>query len=251
MCLPRVMPPELQAFLWGLLGGSALLAGAAIPYLTTVPQRVVAAIMAFGSGVLISALSFELMDEALRQGGFAATALGFIGGAAVYTAANIVVSRRGGKHRKRSGEQQKEDSGTAIAIGSLLDGIPESVVIGAGLVGGGEIGLVTVAAVFLSNIPEGMSSSYGMKRCGRSAAFIFGLWGGVTMVAGLSSWAGYAVIGHFGPPTVAATQAVAAGAILAMISDTMIPEAFEVAHEFAGLITVAGFLAAFTLSKLL
>src|SRR6476661_4286080 len=128
------IPTWMQAGFWGLVAGAALLIGAAAGYFLKVPQRLIAAIMAFGSGVLISALSFELVDEAYRQGGFNATALGFLGGAAVYTAANWYLNHRGAKHRKRSGGQQAseaEDSGSglAIAVGALLDGIPESIVI--------------------------------------------------------------------------------------------------------------------------
>src|SRR6185503_17239277 len=127
----RYMPLSLQAGFWGLLAGSALVLGAAIAWFVPVPRRVIAAVMAFGSGVLISALSFELMDEAFRRGGFDSTSVGFLGGAAVYTAANVWLSTRGARHRKRSGDQQPSDdsSGTAIAVGALLDGIPESIVI--------------------------------------------------------------------------------------------------------------------------
>ena len=112
------------------------------------------------------------------------------------------------------------------------------------------VALVAVIAVFLSNVPEGLSSAAGMKKAGRSAAYIFGLWSGIALVSGLSSWVGYVVFAGLGDAVVAATQAVAAGAILAMIADTMIPEAFEATHDYAGFITVAGFLAAFALSKM-
>src|SRR6187200_3286705 len=129
------MSEALEAGFWGLVAGSALVLGAAITYLVPVPARIVAAVMAFGSGVLISALSFDLMQEAFESGGFAATALGFLAGAAVYTAANVYISRRGGHDRKRSGGQQEGagGSGVAIAVGALLDGIPESIVIGVSL----------------------------------------------------------------------------------------------------------------------
>jgi ZIP family zinc transporter len=216
---------------------------------------VIAAIMAFGSGVLISALSFELMDEAYRQGGFNATAFGFLGGAAAYTAANWYLNHHGAKHRKRSGGQQaseSEDSGSglAIAVGALLDGIPESIVIGLSMLKGGVVSTVAVAAIFLSNVPEGLSSAAGMRKAGRSALYVFGIWGGIALASGIASLVGYTVFQNFSSEIVAATTAVAAGAILAMLVDTMIPEAFETAHDFAGLITVAGFLAAFALSRL-
>ncbi|KQR37702.1 ZIP family metal transporter [Deinococcus sp. Leaf326] len=248
------IPIWLQAGLWGLVAGGALLIGAAIGYLFRVPQRLIASIMAFGSGVLISALSFELMDEAYKTGGFDSTSLGFLSGAAIFTAANWALARQGAKHRKRSGEQQPSEaqdsgSGAAIAVGALLDGIPESIVIGLSMLQGGVVSLVAVTAIFLSNIPEGLSSAAGMKKAGRKAGYIFGVWGGIALVSGIAALMGYTVFQNFSPDVVAATTAVAAGAILAMLVDTMIPEAFEVAHNSAGLITVLGFLAAFALSK--
>lgn len=251
------MPLSVQAGLWGLLSGSALLVGAAIGWFVPMSRRVIAAIMAFGAGVLISALSFELMEEAWEQGGFPPVALGFLGGALTYTIANKLLAMWGAKHRKRADpairEQDKEQNsqnGTALAVGALLDGIPESIVIGVSLLRGGAVGLVAVIAVFLSNIPEGLSSAAGMKAEGRRLGVVMALWGAIAGISGLAAWFGYVALNGVDPGVVAAVEATAAGAILTMVVDTMVPEAFEGTHDYAGLIAVAGFLAAFALAKL-
>ena len=251
-----------QAGLWGLVGGSALVLGAGIAWVAPLPQRIIAAVMAIGSGVLISAVAFDLMDEAFRQGGFAATAGGFLGGGLAYTAANVWISRRGARHRKRSGEgsspdqpqpgteHEGTDTGLAIAVGALLDGIPESVVIGVSLLDGSGVSAVTVAAVFLSNVPEGLSSAAGMKKAGRSATYVFGVWAGIAIISGIAAAVGNVALAGASPVLIAAVTAVAAGAILAMLVDTMIPEATEATHDYSGLIAVVGFLIAFVLTKL-
>ncbi|MFV0131415.1 ZIP family metal transporter [Streptomyces sp. HMX112] len=249
------MNGAVQAGLWGLVAGSALLLGAAVGYGVRVPQRVIASVMAFGAGVLLSAVSFELVGEAYDQAGLAPAAIGTVIGALAYTAGNMVLARRGARHRKRSGhhrsqptEAQQGGSGMALALGALLDGVPESAVIGVSLLDGGAVSMVTVAAVFISNVPEGLSSSAGMRRAGRGRGYVFGVWGAIAAASTVSAVLGFTLLGGASPAVVAAVTALAAGAILAMIADTMIPEAFEDAHLAIGLITVCGFLVSFALS---
>jgi ZIP family zinc transporter len=248
------MPIWLQAGLWGLAAGGALVVGAGVAWLIEVPQRIVASVMAFGAGVLISALAFDLVDEAETKGGLTATVLGFLVGAVAYLLANVVLARRGARHRKRSGDQQPSEeeqggSGSAIAIGALLDGIPESVVLGLSLLGGNGIGIPVLAAIFISNLPEGLSSAAGMKRNGRPARYVFGVWIGVAVASGLAGLLGCLLLQGASVELVAAITALAAGAILTMVADTMIPEAFERTHLYAGLIATLGFLTAFTIGR--
>jgi ZIP family zinc transporter len=251
------VPTWLQAGLWGLLGGGALVLGALVAWFVRVPQVVIASVMAFGSGVLISAVAFDLMAEAAETGGLLPTALGFVGGALAYLVANAVLARHGARHRKRSGnsaetqpsEQEHQGSGAAIAIGALLDGVPESVVLGLGLLSGGSVSLSVLAAVFISNVPEGLSSAAGMKANGRSARYVFGVWGGIALISGLAALLGYSALGGAPPQLVAVITAVAAGAILTMIADTMIPEAFERTRTWTGVIATLGFLVAFAIEQ--
>ena len=244
----------LEAGLWGLLGGAALVLGAAVAWLVTVPRVVVAGVMAFGAGVLVSALSFDLVLQAALAGGLPATVCGFLLGAVAYVGANVLLARRGARHRKRSGTQQSgEDeqpgSGGAIAEGALLDGVPESVVLGASLLGGSGVSTAVIAAVVISNLPEGLSSAAGMKAAGRSARYVFGVWGGIAVVSAVAAAVGNLALGGATPETPALITAVAAGAILTMVADTMIPEAVEGTHLLTGLITAVGFLTAFTISR--
>jgi ZIP family zinc transporter len=248
------VPVWLEAGFWGLVAGSALVVGAGVAWLVRVPRVVVASVMAFGAGVLISALAFDLVDEAETHGGLTPTVIGFLGGSVVYVAANLALARRGARHRKRAGdeqpsEEQQPGSGAAIAVGALLDGVPESVVLGLSLLHGGGVGVPVLVAIFISNLPEGLSSAAGMKRNGRSARYVFGVWAGIAVASGLAGLIGCLLLQGASADLVALITATAAGAILAMISDTMIPEAFERTHMYAGLLATLGFLVAFTVSR--
>lgn len=161
-----------------------------------------------------------------------------------------IIDHRGGNHRKRSGGEQEGGSATAIVLGALMDGIPESVAIGVSLVDGGSVAAPVVAAVFLSNVPESLSAAKGLSRAGHSARYVVGLWSAVMVVSAAAAGLGYAVLGGASANVTAAIQAFAAGAILTMLADTMMPEAFEHGGAAVGLVTVLGFALAFFLSTL-
>jgi ZIP family zinc transporter len=176
--------------------------------------------------------------------------MGLLCGAAVFSSVNWLLSRRGAQHRKRCGEcveqpeeKQQPGSGLAIAAGTFLDGVPEGVVLGVSVLHEGAPGLGTVTAFFLANIPEALSSSAGMRRARRSGRYVFGLWIGITLMTSLAAAVAGLVLPGTGSAVRGTVEAFAAGAILALVSETMIPEAFYGSPLFNGLLLVVGFVA--------
>ncbi len=237
----------LAAGLWGLGAASALVLGAFIGMAGWVPRRFVALAMAFGAGALISALAFDLTEDAFAHGGTLPVAIGLAVGALVFFTGDKLLNHRGAARRGK-GKASTDGNGPAIVLGAMLDGIPESVVLGSTLLAGGAIGVPFLAAVFFSNLPEGLSAARDLKREGHDPRWIIGLWVGVAFVSGLASALGYALLGEMGASAIPLIQAFAAGAILTMLSDTMIPEAFSEGGDLTGLATVFGFALAFLLS---
>jgi ZIP family zinc transporter len=239
----------LEAAWWGFVGGAALLVGAAMALWLQTSTRFVGLVMGFGTGVLFSAVAFELTREAYDRAGVDAVVLGLLAGSLVFFAGDWVLDHRGANRRKSPTGMQPGATGGALVLGALLDGIPESAAIGVSLVGGGGVGVAVVAAVFLSNIPEGLSASSGMKASGRSTPYILGLWVAVAAASTAAAALGFVLLGGSSPEVVAIVQAFAAGAILTMLSDTMVPEAVKHAGAQVGLVTTFGFVLAFLLSN--
>jgi ZIP family zinc transporter len=230
--------------------GSLLLGGLAALW-RPVNRILLGLIMAFGAGVLMSAVAFELVEEGIDQTGrLRDVALGLALGSLTFFAGDWLIDRRGGDNRKRSGGQQSGGSASAIVIGALMDGIPESAAIGLTLIEGGGVGVAVVAAVFLSNMPESISAAVGLRRAGRRPSRILAMWMAVALVSGLAAALGYGLLDSASPALVGAVQAFAAGAILTMLADTMMPEAFEHGGGVVGLVTVVGFAAAYLLSSM-
>ena len=236
--------------MWGSVAGAGLLLGAAIALLVPIPRRVIGLIMGFGAGALISALAFELADEAMIHGGVDALVIGLAGGALTFFFADAYVDRRGAEHRKRSGDQMQGSSASALVLGSLLDGIPEAVAVGISLLAAGEVGIAVVGAVFLSNVPEALSASTGMRTVGHGTRYIVGVWLGVTVASVVASAAGFALLGDASGNVIGVIEAFAAGAVLTMLADTMMPEAFEEGGPAVGLVTVLGFAVALLLPEM-
>ena len=237
----------LEAIAWGGLGASSLLIGAMLGSTGWISKRAVGLILGFGAGALISAVSFELTQDAFDLGGGDATAAGLALGAFAYFGGDAALHARGASDRKMVRDEE-EASGTALLLGALLDGVPESAVLGITLLVGGEIGVAMLAAVFISNLPEGIGGASGMRAAGRSERSILGAWALVAGVCALSSGLGYAVLDDASNELVALIQAFAAGGVLTMLADTMIPDAYRQGGRVTGLMTVLGFALAALLS---
>ncbi len=236
---------------WGLLAGSSLLLGGFLALVFPIRERLLGLIMAFGAGVLISAVAYELVAEAFETSAWnGSLALGLSAGALTFFVGDMLVDRMGGEGRKSIRPTAGAGSGLAIVLGIVLDGIPESAVIGLGLLEGTGVSVAVIAAVFLSNLPEAIAATTGLRSGGWKPSRIMGLWVLVTLVCGIASLLGYAVFDSAGPDALAFVLAFAGGAILTMLADTMMPEAFEHGGKLVGLLTTLGFGLAFALSML-
>lgn len=244
-----------NAIFYGFLSGIALLLGSFFGLYLKISKKQIALIMAFGCGVLISSLSIDLMTEAFELSkDTIVVGVAFLLGAVIFVGGDYIIDNIGGKKRKSIIEikniETEITSGNAILLGTLLDGIPESLVMGAALASGGSGGLVFVVAVFLSNFPEGISGTIAMKNSGMSKKKILITWSAMVVVTIFFTVFGYQFLGTASNNFKAFAMAFASGAILAMLSDSMLPEAFNKGGKFTGIIVSAGFLVAFLLTNL-
>jgi ZIP family zinc transporter len=238
-----------EAAFWGAVGASSLLIGAVIAIAVPLPRRAIGLVLGFGAGTLISATAFELTEEAFNVGGADAVTIGLALGALAYFVGDSVIESRGGGNRMSSmGEQA--GSANALLLGAVLDGVPESAVLGITLLEGSGVGVAVLAAIFLSNLPEALSSTTGMRMTNRSTGSVLTTWSVVVIVSGISAALGYELLDGASGNAVGLIQAFAGGAVLTMLVDTMIPEAFARGHRAVGLFTVLGFALAYLLSTL-
>ncbi len=237
-----------QAGLWGAFAGSSILLGALIGLYMNLPKKITGLIMSFGTGVLIGAASFELLSEAVNEGGIMATSIGFLSGSLVFTLSEFILTKKGASDRKRSKKREQNSSGLSIFIGTVIDAIPESVIIGVSLLTQGTVSYLMVIAVFISNFPEGLSSTVGLKKDGYAKKKILYMWTIVVCLSALSSLLGYLFLKNASEAIISSISAFAAGGIIAMVASTMMPEAFEEGGASVGLIASLGLLASLFLS---
>jgi ZIP family zinc transporter len=247
------------AFGWGLLSASSLVIGAVVALMIRIPLRVIGLIMGFGAGVLVSAVAFDLVEEAASKStGHGALISGLFAGCLVFFGGDRLIDHLGGGDRKdptgggEVGEEKEEGGGSplSIVLGTVLDGIPESMVIGLTIFEGGAVGAAYLAAVFISNLPESISSTSGLVGSGWVKSRILWMWIGIALVSAVASMAGYGLFQNSSPEVVAFVLTFAAGAILTMLANTMMPEAFEHGGKWVGIMMTLGFATAYTIHLL-
>ncbi|QQS02023.1 MAG: ZIP family metal transporter [Austwickia sp.] len=255
----------LGALGWGLVAASSLVLGGVLALVRRWPDGLIGAVLGFGAGALIASVSFELAEEGVHSGGPWAVAVGLAVGALTFFGADRAVTRLGGRTRKRDGEDGDNDhaggaprggsggaprgpssagqggAGATLALGALLDGVPEQLVLGIGLAQGEGLSLALLVAIFVSNLPEAIGSSADMRAAGQSKARILALWAIVALICAAATVCGYAVAEATSAELKAAINGFAAGALLVMLVDSMVPEAREKEQDKTGLFTVVGF----------
>jgi len=241
----------LEAFLWGAFASTSLVIGGVLALRLPVSRLALGLVMGFGAGVLLSAVAFELVEEAFSTSGYLSdVAAGLFAGCAAFTLGDALIDRMGGAGRKRMEGAPVGTAALPLVLGIVLDGIPESAVLGLTLLEGGTVSVAMLTAVFLSNLPEAVAATSGLVTTGWRASRVLLLWAVVVLVSGLAALAGYGLFDSASPSVVAFVLAFAGGAILTMLADTMMPEAFEKGGRWVGVVTTLGFATAFAISAL-
>lgn len=244
-----------EAAFWGFVGASSLIIGAEVAFAFRLTRFLVGLIMAFGVGALISAVSFELIVPAMETAGGAEVAVWLMIGSVVFFVGDRLIARIGGGGRKGADQAGTEDgdeggSGLGIVLGTVLDGIPESAVLGMSLVGGAGVSIALLGGIWVSNFPESLGSTVNLVKAGMAKSKIRLMWLAIAVASAVSAAVGFWVVSNVSGATGAAVEAFAAGALLTMIADEMAPEAFSRSAVYAGLATTAGFVLALFLTTL-
>ncbi|WP_064093245.1 ZIP family metal transporter [Rossellomorea aquimaris] len=239
----------IQAAFWGGVASLSLFIGALMGIFFTIPKKVVA-FMAFGTGLIIGSATFDLLGESTGEANLLLVTALFLIGALVFTVLEYFISKKGGKERKRSKKNPHGHSGLAIYIGTIMDAIPESIIIGVSFIGNQSIQWVFILAIFISNLPESLSSSIGLKLDEYSSRKILFLWGSVVILSSLSSLCGYVFLQNASQDFIYAIGAFGAGGLLSMVSSTMLPEAFEEGGPIVGFISSLGIILSYLFTNL-
>jgi zinc transporter, ZIP family len=238
----------LEAALWGLVTGGSLWVGASLAAFARLSTRAIGLAMAFGAGALIAAVAYELVIDAFATD-LRLASVGFACGGLTFYVGDVLIDRMGGEGRKSmTGDAQLAGSATAIVLGTVLDGIPESFVLGSSLVEEGSVPVAVVVGVFVSNVPEALSGTAGLLAAGWERARVFKMWSAVVAASVAATIGGFLLTDSIGGAGGAFVTAFAAGALLVMLADTLMPEAFELGGREAGLLTAFGFAVGFGLS---
>lgn len=230
----------LAAAIWGAVASLSLFLGSIIGIYLSISKKFIAYLMALGVGVLIGASSFDLLIESVHKSGIFVTSASFLGGALIFTIIELFLQKKGGSSRKRSNKKPVGHSGLAIYIGTLMDAIPESLIIGLHLLNNKQVDFLFVIAIFISNLPESLSSTVGLVKDGYSRSKIIFLWTSVVVISSISSIIGYSFLANTSTNMMASIESFGAGGLIAMVCSTMLPEAFENGGPIIGFICCLG-----------
>ena len=239
------------AFIWGIISTSSLVLGGLIGSAFKIGKKPLGIIMAFGAGVLISAIAYELVYESVILAKFSAIPLvSFLGGALIFFFADRIIGNMGGSDRKNLNAPSTSTLVIPMMIGIIMDGVPESTVLGLQILQTGSVSIAMLIAIFISNLPEAIAGTAGMKSSGWSVQKIISLWLFIALICAVFTVFGYSLFGNASDGMIAFVNAFAGGAMLMMLTNTMIPEAYEHGGKLAGVFTVIGFIVSVSITIL-